>query len=83
MNKRKHKFAEIYGWYGAGAILLAYALLSFKVIHSNSYVYQLLNLTGAVGIVVISIYKKDRQVIALNTVWTIVAAIAIVGLVTH
>jgi hypothetical protein len=78
MNKRS--LAEAYGWYGAAAIVLAYALVSFKVIPADGYVYQMLNLTGAVGIIIVSIRKKAQQPAVLNTVWAIVAVAAIVGL---
>lgn len=68
------------GWYGAAAILIAYALTSFGVLRSDSLVYQLLNLTGALGIAVISITKKAYQPAVLNIVWAVVAIAAVVGL---
>lgn len=76
--KSKLKPVELAGWYGAVAILLAYALSSFSVIDSGDLVYQLLNLTGALGIVIISYVKGVKQPAALNAVWAIVALIAIV-----
>ncbi len=57
----KKNITEIIGWYGTFAILLAYALVSFKVIPVSDYLYQLLNLTGAVGIVVISLSKRQNN----------------------
>ena len=74
---------ELFGWYGTVAILSAYALLSFKVIKSDSLTYQLLNLTGALGIVAISFVKKVRQPGVLNLVWALIALIAIVSLLVH
>jgi hypothetical protein len=71
------KLIELFGWYGTVAIIGAYALLSFSVISSNSLLYQILNLTGAVGIVVVSLTKKAYQPAALNIVWTLIAAVAI------
>lgn len=81
MNKRLT--AELVGWYGAAAIVLAYALVSFKVIPVSSYIYQILNLTGAVGIVIISVTKKASQPAALNAIWALIALAAIIGLITH
>jgi uncharacterized YccA/Bax inhibitor family protein len=75
--------AEIFGWYGTIAILLAYALISFKIIKSDSLIYQLLNLSGALGIVTISAVKKVRQPAILNLAWAVIACIAIVGLMIH
>lgn len=76
----KNKIVEIVGWYGAGAILLAYALVSFGTIGPTSFPYQFLNLTGAIGIVILSVVKKVYQPAALNIVWAVIALIAIVKL---
>ena len=74
MNKL---LGELVGWYGAAAIVLAYVFVSFSVIDVHSLVYQLLNLTGATGIVVISAIKKTYQPAAVNIIWAVVAAVAI------
>ena len=68
------------GWYGAGAILLAYTLVSFGILKSDSLSYQLLNLTGGFGIVVISWQKKAYQPAVVNIVWSIVAVFAIISI---
>ena len=70
-------FYEIVGWYGAAAIILAYFLNSYSVLASTSIVYQLLNLSGALGIVIVSVHKHTFQTVALNIVWSLIAAIAI------
>ena len=77
----KTKMIEIIGWYGAIALLGAYALVSFSLIKSDSLLYQLLNLTGAVGIAWVSIYKKAFQPGVLNVIWAIIALIAIIKLI--
>lgn len=69
---------EIIGWYGTVAIVGGYALNSFNIIGSNSLTYQILNLTGAIGIVALSLSKKAYQPATLNAIWTIIALIAIV-----
>ncbi|MFA6432708.1 MAG: hypothetical protein WCV82_02725 [Candidatus Paceibacterota bacterium] len=76
----KTKLIEIFGWYGTCAIMLAYALVSFSVVTSDSVSYQILNLTGALGIVTVSFHKKDYQPGVLNIVWFVVALIAIVNI---
>lgn len=82
MNEHKQEtlklIEDILGWYGVLAILLAYGLLSFKVIESDMLAYQLLNLTGAVGLVIIAASRKDTQPVVLNLVWATVALVAIV-----
>ena len=79
----KRKLAEIVGWYGTIAIVGAYALVSFNAISASSVTYQLLNLTGAIGIIIISLIKKVRQSVALNTFWAVIAAIALIQLAIH
>ena len=76
----KKQLKDIAGWYGAGTILLAYILVSFGLISSKSYMFQLLNFTGAIGIVTISFAKKAYQPAMLNLVWMIIALIAIISL---
>jgi len=73
----KHKAENYIGWYGVLAILLAYLLISFNVLASKSLGYQLLNLTGAGGIIIEAMSKKDTQPVVLNVVWAIIALLAI------
>jgi hypothetical protein len=77
----KHKAENYFGWYGVIAILLAYILVSFSVLKSNSFGYQILNLTGALGIILEAVSKKDAQPAVLNTVWALIALIAIISLI--
>lgn len=81
MKVTKSIIIQILGWYGVVAILLAYALLSFDIIPADGVVYQLLNLTGALGIILAAYAKKDMQPVVLNIVWLIIAAVALVGVV--
>ena len=74
----KASFINILGWYGALAILIAFALVSFNTISSNSYIYQILNLTGSVGILINAKRKKDFPAVALNACWIIIALIALI-----
>ncbi len=76
----KKIFEEVIGWYGTVAIVLAYALNSFGVIGSYSLLYQVLNATGALGIVYISFRKKVYQPGVLNLIWTLIALVAIVNI---
>ena len=76
----QRKIAEWIGWYGTTAIVLAYGLVSFQVINSNGIVFQLLNLTGALGIITISLIKGVRQSVVLNVFWAIIAILALARL---
>ncbi len=71
-------FSEILGWYGAAAIVLAYALVSFSILEPTSAWYQLLNGTGAFGMVVVSFAKKAYQPGVLNIIWAVIAIVALV-----
>ena len=72
-----NKLIEILGWYGMVAIVSAYALVSFSFLTPESLWYQLLNGTGAIGIVIISFHKRAYQPAVLNCIWTIIALTAI------
>lgn len=74
----KEKIISIVGWYGTIAIIVAYALNSYGYLSSTNLWYQILNGTGAVGIVLLSLNKKAYQPAVLNIVWTIIALIAII-----
>jgi hypothetical protein len=77
----KHKAENYFGWYGVLAILLAYLLVSFNVVTAKSLGYQVLNLTGALGIVIEALSKKDAQPVVLNSIWAIIAIAAIIRFV--
>lgn len=76
----KDRLIEAYGWYGIVAILLAYALNAFGLIPSDGLRYSLLNLTGSIGVVAVSLKKRNSQPAALNAIWAVVAAVALVRL---
>lgn len=80
MNKSSNDrslIGEIIGWYGTVAIVAAFALVSFSFIQPTSLVYQILNGTGALGIVYISFLRKAYQPAVLNIIWTLIAVVAI------
>jgi hypothetical protein len=85
-TQKKHSktvwlIGDVAGWYGTIAIIGAYALISFKIVESGSAVYQLLNFTGAIGVIMMGIIKNVPQSVALNTFWAAIALIALVGIV--
>ncbi len=43
----KKVFFQLFGWYGAIAIVSAYYMASFEILDVQSIFYQLLNITGA------------------------------------
>lgn len=77
----KEKITEILGWYGVIAVVGAYALLSLNILSNNSLLFQGLNLTGAIGIMVDAIQDKNTQPAVLNIIWAIIALVAIVKII--
>jgi hypothetical protein len=73
----KKKLIQVFGWYGVVAILLAYALVSFEVILPTHPAYQILNITGSLGLFCEAWSRRDKQPAVLNIVWILVGIIAI------
>lgn len=76
---KKKQQMEMLGWAGAVAIVSAYVLLNLNIIKSSDLAYHLLNLTGALGIIAHSIFKRDYQPVVINVIWFIVACVAIIN----
>lgn len=72
-----HLAAEIAGWYGAIAIVFAYFLVSMDIVASDGAIYQLLNLSGAIGLISIALVKHVKQSVVLNIFWSAIAIIAL------
>ena len=72
---------ELFGWFGAFAILSAYSLASFSIVAPDSICFQLLNALGAFGVATVSLKKRAYQPAVLNVVWFIVAVIAFIKIV--
>ena len=77
----KNNYYEAIGWYGFIGLLLAYAIVSFGFVNGNNIYYQLLNLTGAIGIAWISLQKKTYQPAVLNIIWAIIALITLIKII--
>ncbi len=76
----RHAFLEKFGYYGAAAVIGGYFLVSFSVISADSIWYQLLNLTGALGLLLDSRYHKAKPSVVINSIWTLIAFVAIVNI---
>ena len=60
-------------------ILIAYWLISSRRIEAKSVFYQMLNLGGAVGIVINAFYHSALPSLALNAIWALIAFWAIIS----
>lgn len=77
-NDFKQKIDEAIGWYGTTAIVVAYFLVSFGFISGESVFFQMLNITGAMGVLWISWVKKVWQSVTLESIWAIIGIVALV-----
>ena len=78
MGNKTDIFFEIIGWYGAAAVMLAYALVSYRLVSPTGIAFQLLNISGAIGLIVISYKKKVWQSVSLNVIWAVIGIIALI-----
>ncbi|MBX2897704.1 MAG: hypothetical protein KF763_19845 [Cyclobacteriaceae bacterium] len=69
------------GWIGSVAVITAYALNSLQKIKSNSVSFQLLNLSGAVLLIINSVFKEAYPFTFINTVWAIIAIVSIIRII--
>lgn len=69
---------ETIGWLGTGTYLVAYGLLSAKIIRAEALYYRL-NILGASGIVVVSWAKGTWQAVAINVLWIVLSLYGLLG----
>ena len=71
---------EVAGWIGAILILLAYLLLSAGRLTGQSKLYQWMNVVGAAGFVVNGWWHGAKPSAALNVLWFVIGAVALMRL---
>ena len=60
---------ELAGWLGAVFYVLAYLLLTLGKLSSQGIPFHLLNILGALGLIVHSLYSGSLPSLAVNVVW--------------
>ncbi|GAB3263441.1 hypothetical protein GCM10027347_29940 [Larkinella harenae] len=68
----KDYWIELAGWLGVLAYLLAYLLLSLRILRADDLSYHSLNIIGAIGLIINSLHTHDRQSIAVNVAWLVI-----------
>ena len=71
---------EVVGWTGSVEVILAYALVSAGKIKGDSSVYQWLNLTGGIFLIVHTIVHRAYPSTFINLVWVAIAVIALLNI---
>ncbi len=64
------------GWLGAGLLLIAYGLVSFRRMRADSASYQALNGLGSLGLIVNTFYYHAYPSTFVNVVWITIAVAA-------
>lgn len=65
----------IYGWIGTALILISYLLITTKQLSPTSAIYQIINLVGAVGIILDSIMNGAWPSAVFFLIWGCMAAV--------
>ncbi|MEM9327139.1 MAG: hypothetical protein AAGA85_15835 [Bacteroidota bacterium] len=68
---------DILGWIGSFEVIIAYGLISSKRVDGQSVMYQLLNLTGAILLIVNTVYLEAYPSAFINIVWVGIAIAAL------
>jgi hypothetical protein len=62
-------FINLIGWTGVVFLLIAYALVSTKRCSGDSVIYQSLNITGALLLIINSFYFGAYPSVGINIAW--------------
>jgi hypothetical protein len=73
--------AEIGGWIGSILYVIAYLLLALKKLDANNPLYHLLNILGAVGLIINAFHWGDLPSVAVNIVWMIIGSFALLMII--
>ncbi|MDQ3395496.1 MAG: hypothetical protein M3512_15485 [Bacteroidota bacterium] len=68
------------GWIGSLEVIAAYIMVSFEFKKINRKVYQGLNATGSLFLIINTIYHGAYPSAFVNVIWLIIAAIALFNL---
>ena len=72
---------QIIGWIGMVLILVAYFLVSFDIVTVHNIWFQLMNIVGSIGLVLVAYNRKDYQPMTLNIIWILIAIVAILRII--
>ena len=70
-------FIDVIGWIGSLEVIAAYLLVSFEFGKVNKQVYQGLNLTGSLFLIINTIYHGAYPSAFVNVIWLIIAFISL------
>ena len=71
------KLIDIIGWIGSVEVIAAYGLNSYQKIKSDSLLFQFLNLTGGIFLIINTLYYSAYPSTFINIVWVVIASVAL------
>ncbi|MGL1889678.1 MAG: hypothetical protein OCD76_24405 [Reichenbachiella sp.] len=74
---------DIIGWIGSAEVIIAYWMISTHRVTAKSSGYQLLNLSGAIFLIVNTYYYHSFPSMAINIVWVGIAIQALIKASTY
>lgn len=77
MLESNQALIDLIGWIGAGALLVAYALVSTKRVDGQSTSYQSLNAMGSVFLMANTVYYGAYPSAFVNIIWLGIAVYAL------
>jgi hypothetical protein len=77
----KEKYFEHIGWLGFILIVSAYLFITIKILDISSNIYHLMNLAGALCMVVNAKHNRAPALFWLNLVWSLIAVLGLLKIV--
>jgi hypothetical protein len=72
---------ETLGWVGSIEILAAYGLTSFQKLKTDTVLFQSLNLSGGIFLIINSIYHEAYPFTFINSIWVLIALPALIRII--
>ena len=76
-NMNNQMWFDTIGWVGAVALLIGYALVSFKRLEGDSGTFQLLNISGSLLLAANTIFYGSYPSTFVNLIWAGIAVFSI------
>ena len=70
-------FPDLIGYAGVLMVLIAYSFLQARRMDGNGVLYPLINLIGAILILISLLYKPNMPAIVMEAAWAVVSVIGI------
>lgn len=70
-------FPDLIGYAGVFMVLVAYTLLQARRMDGNGVWYPLINLVGAILILISLLYKPNMPAIVMEAAWVVVSIVGI------